>query len=216
MILGMKERLCSWIEVTAWKIETTSPITRPTSIIGPATSIASVIACVARLTTVSWFTVARLLSVEALDQGAGDQVPAVDQHEQQDLERQRDERRRQHHHAHAHQRRGDDQVDDQERQENQEADLERRLQLGQDEGRDQNVGGNLSARLRRGDLGQRDEQGEVLRLHLTEHELAQRLLRTGDRGRHRYLVVLERVPGVVHHRADRGLHHEQGQKQRDP
>ena len=53
MILGMNDRLCSWMEVTAWKMLTTRPMTRPTSIIGPATSIARVIAWVARLTTVS-------------------------------------------------------------------------------------------------------------------------------------------------------------------
>src|ERR1035441_9229438 len=130
-ILGMKERLCSWIWVTAWKMLTTSPITSPTSRIGPAILSARVIACVARFTTVSWFMSPRpSLSVEARNQRVGDQIPAVHQHEQQDLERERDERRRQHDHPHAHQRRGDDQVDDQERQEDQEADLERSLELG--------------------------------------------------------------------------------------
>src|SRR5947209_20093428 len=99
----MNERLCSWICVTAWNRLTTSPTTSPTSSIGPATSSASVIAWVARLTTVSWF-IARP-SVEARDQRPGDKVPAVDEDEQQDLERQRDERRREHDHAHAHQRR---------------------------------------------------------------------------------------------------------------
>ncbi len=52
-ILGMKLRLCSWMEVTAWKMETTSPTTSPTSIIGPPISMASFMAWVARLTTVS-------------------------------------------------------------------------------------------------------------------------------------------------------------------
>src|SRR5690606_23440636 len=50
--------------------------------------------------------------------------PAVDQHEQQQLERQRDRGRRQHHHAQRQQDVGHHQVDDQERQEDQEADLE--------------------------------------------------------------------------------------------
>ena len=65
----------------------------------------------------------------ALHQAARHQVPAVDQHEEDQLERQRHHHRRQHHHAHRHQHRGDHEVDDQERQEQQEADLERALEL---------------------------------------------------------------------------------------
>src|ERR1700733_14416615 len=94
-IFGMNERLCSWIEVTAWKMLTRSPMIRPSSRIGPAILSESTIACVARLMTVSWF-----ISVEAQDEGVGDQVPSVDQDEQQDLERQGDEARRQHDHPH--------------------------------------------------------------------------------------------------------------------
>src|SRR5438309_4216904 len=105
----MNCRLCSWIWVTAWNRLTTRPMTRPTSSTGPAILSASVMACVARLTTVSWFISA---SVEARHQRAGYQVPPVDQDEQQDLERQRDEGRRKHDHPHAHQGRRDDQVDD--------------------------------------------------------------------------------------------------------
>ena len=41
----------------------------------------------------------------------------------------------------------DHEVDDQERQEDQEADLERRLELGDDERRDQDVGRDVRARL---------------------------------------------------------------------
>src|SRR6185437_16514969 len=130
-ILGMKLRLCSWMEVTAWKMETTSPTTSPASIIGPPISSASFIPWVARLTTVSWFMAAGSGSglVEARDERVRDDVPAVHQDEQQELERHRDEARRQHHHADAHQCRGDDQVDDQEREEDQEPDLERCLEL---------------------------------------------------------------------------------------
>src|ERR1700760_3050036 len=126
-ILGMKLRLCSWMEVTAWKMDTISPTTSPTSIIGPPISSASFIAWVARLTTVSWFMTAASWSwalVEARDERVRDDVPAVHQDEQQDLERHRDEARWEHHHADAHQCRGDDQVDDQEREEDQEPDLE--------------------------------------------------------------------------------------------
>src|SRR6516225_4834983 len=139
----MNDRLCSWIEVTAWKMLTSSPTIRPTSRIGPAIFSASIIAWVARLMTVSWF-----ISVEARHQRVDDQVPAVDQDEQQDLERQGYEARRQHHHPHTHQRRADDQVDEQERQEDQEADLEGGLELAEDEGRNQHVARNLGPRLR--------------------------------------------------------------------
>src|SRR5208337_5473678 len=112
---------------------TTRPMTSATSRIGPPTFSARLMAWDARLTTVSWFTA--LLSVEALNERFDDQVPAVDQDEQQDLEWERDERRRQHDHAHAHQHRGDDQIDDQKRQEDQEADLEGDVELGHDERR---------------------------------------------------------------------------------
>src|SRR6185312_17077491 len=102
----MNDSDCSWICVTAWKTETISPIARPTSSSGPPTFIASSIACWARWTTVSWFMVAGGgwvgPLVEAPDEGLGDEPPAVDQDEQQDLERQRDEDGRQHDHAHRH------------------------------------------------------------------------------------------------------------------
>src|SRR6185436_2748929 len=117
----MNDSDCSWICVTAWKTDTTRPITRPTSSSGPATFIASSIACWDRWMTVSW----SIASAEAPHERLGDEAPAVDQDEQQQLERQRDEDGRQHDHAHRHQRAGDDQVDHEERQEDQEADLER-------------------------------------------------------------------------------------------
>src|SRR6202035_3161337 len=114
---------------------TARPATSPTSSRGPAIFKARLMACAARLTTVSWFIASAWVCwawvrgslVEALDERLDDQIPAVDEHEQQDLERQGDEGRRQHDHPHAHQRRGDDQVDNQERQEDQEGDLKRRL-----------------------------------------------------------------------------------------
>src|SRR5271166_3899771 len=180
MIFGISERLCSWIWVTAWKTLITRPMRRAASRSGPATFRASVMACEARLTTVSWFI--RRLLVEALNERLDDQVPAVDQDEQQDLERQRDERGRQHDHAHAHQGRGDDQVDDQERQEDQEADLKCGLQLGHDEGWDQHLGGDFSARMRRLRVREADEQRYVLHARLAEHEFAQRLLGAFDGG----------------------------------
>src|SRR5271166_1852555 len=172
MIFGISERLCSWIWVTAWKTLITRPMRRAASRSGPATFRASVMACEARLTTVSWFI--RRLLVEALNERLDDQVPAVDQDEQQDLERQRDERRREHDHAHAHQRRGDDQVDDQERQEDQKADLERDVELGDDERGDQHLGGHFRAGVRLLVVSETHEQLDVLCARLAEHELAHR------------------------------------------
>src|SRR5437016_8903594 len=49
---------------------------------------------------------AALLRSVTLHQASGDEVPAVDQHEEDQLERQRHDQRRQHHHAHRHQHRG--------------------------------------------------------------------------------------------------------------
>src|ERR687888_1402254 len=79
-IFGMNVSVISWICVTAWKMLTRRPTTRPASRIGSATFTATVTACITRLMTTSWF----IRSVEALDQGLGDQVPAVNQDEQQD------------------------------------------------------------------------------------------------------------------------------------
>src|SRR5947209_17000140 len=216
----MNERLCSWIEVTAWKMLTRRPMIRPSSRTGPAILSASIIAWVARLITVSWFMVLGVGGgkplVEAQDQGVGDQIPPVDQDEQQDLERQGYEARRQHDHPHAHQGRADDQVYEQERQEDQEPDLEGRLELAHDEGGDQDVGRDLSARLRlRLELGQADEQRQVLGAGLLEHELAQRLLPALERLGGGDLLVDQRLVGVLLDRADRRGHDEQGQEQRD-
>src|SRR3954462_7018152 len=189
---GMKASVCSWIWVTAWKIDTTRPTISPAASIGVASLNPSVSALVARLTTTSWF-----MSVEALDEGSGDEVPAVDQDEEQDLERQRDEDGWQHHHAHRHQRRAHDEGDDEERQEDQEADLERGLQLGDHEGRDQRPRRHVRARARVLEVGHVDEQREVLVARLAEHEVAQRLLPALDRRRLADLVRGERVDRVL-------------------
>ena len=52
----MKDSVCSWICVTAWKTETSRPTTRPASSSGRATFIASCIASMARLMTRSVVT----------------------------------------------------------------------------------------------------------------------------------------------------------------
>src|SRR4051794_70642 len=88
-ILGMKASVISWICVTAWNTLTSRPTTRPTSSVGRATLRARVSICMPRLMTTSWFTPVSL-SVEALDQRAGDEIPSVHQDEEQDLEGQRD------------------------------------------------------------------------------------------------------------------------------
>src|SRR5690606_9076580 len=62
-------------------------------------------------------------------QGTYDQGPAVDQYEQHDLERQRDDQRRQHHHTHGHEHAGHHQIDHQKGDEDHEADLEGGLEL---------------------------------------------------------------------------------------
>src|SRR3954454_15442278 len=83
-IFGMKVSVISWICVIAWKMLTSRPTIRPAPRMGSATFRESVTACMTRLMTTSVFIPA---SVEALDEGLGDEVPAVDQDEQQDLER---------------------------------------------------------------------------------------------------------------------------------
>src|SRR5437868_9115274 len=102
MTFGMKASVCSWIWVTAWKIDTSRPTARPAPSIGIATLKASVRAGEARLTTTSWVMRS---SVEALDERSGDEDPAVDEDEEKELERQGAEDGRQQHHTHWHQRR---------------------------------------------------------------------------------------------------------------
>ena len=64
--------------------------------------------------------------------------PAVHGDEQEQLERQGYQCRGDHHHPHGHENVRDDDVDDQERQKEQEADLERARELRADERRQQN------------------------------------------------------------------------------
>ena len=106
----------------------------------------------------------------ALHQAAGDQRPAVDQHEEDQLERQRHHDRRQHHHAHRHEHRCHHQVDDQERQEQQEADLEGALELRDHEGRDEDAQRHLLGRRRRRLARQIGEQRQILLAYVLLHE----------------------------------------------
>src|SRR3984957_18408151 len=116
------------MDVTAWKSDTTSPTTRLTTRTGPASSAIRRSACDAMCSTVVSFTTPppswgrprcspglRCPSrVERLEKGADDQGPAVDEHEQQDLEGKRNERGREHVHAHRHHDRRHHEVDDHE------------------------------------------------------------------------------------------------------
>src|SRR5262245_64341240 len=94
-IFGMNESVCSWIEVAAWKIETSRPTTSPATRNGAETFSVTSIACTERWVIVSWFTEASS-SVEGRHERLHHEVPAVHQHEEQDLERQGDEDRGQH------------------------------------------------------------------------------------------------------------------------
>ena len=125
-IFGMNESVASWIEVAAWKIETSRPTTSPAIRNGPPTLEGDRHRLDRELGD---GVLVHAVRVERRDERLDDEVPTVDQDEQQDLERQRDQDRGQHHHPHRHQGRRDDHVDDQERQVDQEPDLERRLEL---------------------------------------------------------------------------------------
>ena len=150
----------------------------------------------------------------ALHQAARHQRPAVDQHEEDQLERQRHHDRRQHHHAHRHQHRGDHEVDDQERQEQQEADLEGALQFGDHEGRHQDAQRHVFGRRRRRLARQVHEQLQVLFAHVLLHEAAQRHRGLLQRVLDADLVGDQRLDAVVIGFLQHRPHHEGGQEHR--
>src|SRR6056297_32928 len=131
---GMNDSVISLICVAAWIMPTSKPTASAESSSGEASSIVTQRACCPMVVTVSGVMGASS-DVETRGQRAEHHGPAVHQHEQHDLERQRDEHGREHHHAHRHQHAGHDQVDDQERNEHQETDLEGGLQFADDEAR---------------------------------------------------------------------------------
>src|SRR6185503_18929814 len=170
-IFGTTESVCSCTDVSAWHTLTATPTTRPTSRSGPAIRSARPIISRARSSTlrssVSIFFFSRerrapaRLFLVRLREGKRErrgktsraheggherlthEVPAVDEHEEQDLERRRDHHGRQHEHAHRDQDAGDDEVDHEERQEEQEAHLEGCLELGEHEGRHDDLEGQV-------------------------------------------------------------------------
>src|SRR5687767_5320832 len=132
---GMNESVISLICVAAWKIETRRPTASAVSSRGAETTTVTNSACWTSVRT-AWEP---MTLSETRYQRAHEQRPAVDEHEQHQLEGQRDQHRREHHHPHRHQHARHDDVDDQERQEHHEADLERGLQLAGDERRDEHA-----------------------------------------------------------------------------
>src|SRR5262245_14244619 len=109
---------------------TSTPATSPASSIGALTTTAVSMACRTKPTiNASGMTTRSPWLGETPHDGADDEVPAVDHHEEQNLERQRDHRRRQLHHAHREQRGRHHQVDEQQRNEEKEPHLKAGLQL---------------------------------------------------------------------------------------
>src|SRR3954468_16560471 len=146
IIFGTKERVCSWIWVAAWNSEIRNPTSSAVSRMGAETFAAMVIVWTASsVTSASLMALPRSVGV---DEGCRDQRPAVDDDEEQQLERQRDDRRRHHHHAHRHQRRADQHVQHQERDEDDQPDDERALELGEHERRDEGGHADLLGRRR--------------------------------------------------------------------
>ncbi len=83
------------------------------------------------------------LRAETSDQTACDQLPAVDQHKEDELEGQGNHDWWQHHHTHGHEHRCNYQIDDQERQVEQEPDFKGAAQFTDHEGGDQNAQAQL-------------------------------------------------------------------------
>src|SRR6218665_2074070 len=131
MTLGANESVCSWICVVAWNTEMRKPTSRLISTGGAETMSTRKRAC-CRM-ELSW---CMRVSQVADDQALGDEVPAIDEDEEQQLEGHGDGGGRQHVHAQRQQDVGHHHVDDDERHEEQEAYLEGFLEFGHHEGRD--------------------------------------------------------------------------------
>src|SRR4051794_25588996 len=114
--LGMNDSVASLICVAAWKMLTIRPMMSATSSSGAPSSSEISMARWPMVMTDSG-VISAYLKVEALRQRADQQLPAVGQHEQHQLEGQCDGSGRHHHHAHRHQHAGHHQVDDEERNE---------------------------------------------------------------------------------------------------
>src|SRR6188768_1939737 len=174
---GMNDSVISLICVAAWKMPTMRPTASAVSSSGAASIRVISSAWRPTVTTVSGdilYLPEETLSKETLRQRAHDQRPAIDEHEQHDLERQRDQHRRQHHHAHGHQHAGDHQVDDHERDEQQEPDLERGLELAGHERGHQDVQRHVVGLLEALAAGDAHEGRDVGLARLLQHERLER------------------------------------------
>src|ERR1035438_936885 len=94
MILGTNDSVASWICVAAWKMLTTRPTASTVSSSGAETISSIQRLCWPRVKTCCGSIAS---AHEARGERAEEQVPAVGEHEQHQLEGQRDEHRRQHH-----------------------------------------------------------------------------------------------------------------------
>src|SRR5581483_2638989 len=162
IIFGTKTSVISCTCVTDWTSEITRPIARLVARMGPATFATRIRAC----RTISMTLVSVMALPVTRDQRLDDERPAVDEHEQEDLERQRHQDRRQHHHAHRHERRAHDEVDHEERHEHHEPDDERRLELRQHERGDELGHAGLVRRGRLWLAAVVDEQRQLRRARL--------------------------------------------------
>src|SRR6266849_3789456 len=161
-IFGMKVSVISLICVSAWKMLTLSPATSPKRSTGPARARVSSSALRPMAMTVSTVMSLPSSSAEALHERAGEHVPAVDQDEEHQLERQRDEDGRQRDHAHRGQDRRDHHVEDQERHVDEKAHLEGRLQLGDEEGGQQRLRRDVVGAVGSRGAGGADEERQIL------------------------------------------------------
>src|SRR5882724_11940393 len=163
---GTNVSVISWIWVMVWTTATISPTTRQTTRMGPASFRAMIMAPLRMWTTDVSVT---STSLHTHEERADDQGPSVDEDEEQELDRQRDDHGGQHHHPQRHERGGDHQVDDEEGHEDQESDQERPAQLREGERGDEHPRWDVRTGLRLGcpcDVGEEDH---VLILDLPAH-----------------------------------------------
>ncbi|KAI1694737.1 hypothetical protein Ddc_21864 [Ditylenchus destructor] len=208
---GKKLKVCSLIWVAAWNIATSRPTNRLGTTSTATITVVSHSASRNRSTATSG--VIALYPAETAGQGADNQRPAVHQHKQHDLERQRNDQWRQHHHTHGHQHARHHQVDDQERDEDHETDLECGLQFRRDERRHQDRQRRLIRRSDVGPLGQAHEQFKVAGAGLRQHKVLDRALGLVDcvLGGHFFRQV--RLQGLLVHLVEHRRHDEQRQEQ---
>ena len=115
-------------------------------------------------------------SVETFYEGTDEEVPAVDEDEEDYFEGEGHEYGGQHHHAHGHEGTGDDHVDDEEGNVDDEAHGEGGAHFADDEGGYQDGGGYVVGSFGTFHLGYLDEECQVfgIFLHLEKHEVAYR------------------------------------------